>query len=85
MKDISTLLCFTSLALVASVQALVAEPVHIGYGIASQCTNLRLSKKDWWVIGDCLTGVDNTTRITSAFSLEEKLTNKDGNITWVEP
>lgn len=79
-----------SLAVVGTVHALAVAPAqHVGYGIASQCTNLRFPKNvpassdtAYWLIGDCLTGADPTTRITSAISLGEKLGNADGKIVW---
>ncbi|KAF2636225.1 Cyanovirin-N [Massarina eburnea CBS 473.64] len=47
--------------------------------IASQCTNVKLSQN--WLVGDCLTGV-GTTRITSGTSLNSKISNDDGALTW---
>lgn len=47
--------------------------------ISNQCTNLTV--RSGWLVGDCLTGVDATTRIQSAVWLENKIAVKIGNAT----
>ncbi|PSN64879.1 hypothetical protein BS50DRAFT_677781 [Corynespora cassiicola Philippines] len=59
---------------VPTLNARIAEPGSI----ASQCINTEF--RDQWFVGECLTGVDSTTRIQSAVDLKNKLSNDNGDL-----
>jgi hypothetical protein len=48
--------------------------------VASQCTNYKVHSE--WLVADCLTGEDATTRIQSAVALMNKVSNNDGALKW---
>ena len=59
---------------VPTLNARIAKPGSI----ASQCINTEF--RDQWFVGECLTGVDSTTRIQSAVDLKNKLSNDNGDL-----
>jgi hypothetical protein len=48
--------------------------------INTQCINFEYRQE--WLIADCLTGEDATTRIQSAVYLRNKIGNNDGSLQW---
>ncbi|KAH7018013.1 Cyanovirin-N [Microdochium trichocladiopsis] len=62
------------LAVIAALATVAAA------GILSDCTNIDFREK--WLVADCLTGKDASTRINSAVFIGNKLTNNDGNLQW---
>ena len=47
-------------------------------GVLDECINISLRQE--WVVADCLTGQDATTRINSAVYIGNKLVNNDANL-----
>ncbi|KAF2473552.1 uncharacterized protein BDR25DRAFT_340930 [Lindgomyces ingoldianus] len=76
------ILVLTSLASLSSVYAAPSTfpQSAIAGPIGSQCINFLIRAQ--WLIADCLTGTDSTTRIQSAVWLDNKITNNDGNLEW---
>jgi hypothetical protein len=85
MKDLPVILQLALAALIAPVQAGIASTAPRQESvIASQCQNLRIRGTSWWMVGNCLTGADSTTRIESSIYLNGKIDNIDGVLKWVE-
>lgn len=71
-------------SLATSVTIARAAPAHSlrapGSSIATQCINSQIRQN--WLVSECLTGVDSTTRIESATYLGNKVENRDGDLAW---
>ncbi|KAF2707183.1 hypothetical protein K504DRAFT_535717 [Pleomassaria siparia CBS 279.74] len=71
------------LSTIISTPLVLANPTASPFDplpVATQCTNIRMP--DVWLVADCLTGADATTRMTSGMFLNNKTTNDDGSLTW---
>jgi hypothetical protein len=78
MKGISTLSYLAAGFSVA--HAAPASARAVASPISTQCINTEFRAN--WLIGDCLTGTDSTTRIKSAVYLPNKVENDDGSLKW---
>lgn len=47
-------------------------------GVLDECVNIILRQE--WIVADCLTGADATTRVNSAVFIGNKLVNNDANL-----
>ena len=69
-----TALTFAHAAPTISTKQAVPAPIN------TQCINFEY--RQGWLIAECLTSEDSTTRIQSAVYLPNKIANNDGSLQW---
>ncbi|KAF2794617.1 hypothetical protein K505DRAFT_274883 [Melanomma pulvis-pyrius CBS 109.77] len=80
MKHVSILSSLaTSLSFSRAAPA-ISNPGASAAPISSQCINIEYRQN--WIVAECLTGEDATTRIKSAVYLHNKIENSDGSLKW---
>ncbi|KAF2259589.1 Cyanovirin-N [Lojkania enalia] len=68
------------LSLIVLAWTTVNAAPHAARSISSECINVRLT--NWWLVANCLTGQDSSTRIESSVYLPNKITNTEGTLEW---
>ncbi|KAH7122424.1 Cyanovirin-N [Dendryphion nanum] len=69
-----------TIASLHAIAAVHAAPTVASGTITTDCVNVRL--QGLWLVADCWTGQDKTTRIQSTVFLPPKITNREGNLEW---
>ncbi|ORY17586.1 hypothetical protein BCR34DRAFT_596771 [Clohesyomyces aquaticus] len=66
------------LASIAGAALVAAAPTAKGF--TKECTDIELRGR--WLVANCLTGADATTRIQSTVFLHDKVTNSEATLKW---